>query len=66
MMIFFNEVLFASHCCVSCCVRYFHENKKQYFIPSLDFSFVIFRCKRCLLGQTKQGDTLLTNPPPGY
>ena len=55
-IIFFNEVLFTSYCCV----RYFHKRKKLYFIYSLDFSFVIFPCKRCLLGQTKRRGTLLT------
>ena len=61
-MIFFNEVLFTSYCCI----RYFHKRKKLYFIFSLDFSFVIFLWKRCLLGQTKRRSTLLTilQPPP--
>ena len=64
-MIFFNEVLFTCYCWV----RYFHKRKKQYFRFSLDFSFVIFLCKRCLVGQNKWRGTLLTifrPPPPGY
>ena len=34
-------------------------------LSSLDFSFVIFLCKRCLLGQTMRRGTLLTifQPP---
>ena len=61
-MIFFNEVLFTCYCWV----RYFHKRKKQYFRFSLDFSFVIFLCKRCLVGQNKWRGTLLTifRPPP--
>ena len=36
-------------------------------MSSLDFPFVIFLCKRCLLGQTKWWGTLLTIfQPPGY
>ena len=34
--------------------------EKKYSISSLDFPFVIFLCKRCLLGQTKRKGTLLT------
>ena len=61
--IFFNEVLFTSYCCI----RYFHKRKKYYFISSLGFSFVIFLCKKCLLGQTKWRGALLTIfQPPGY
>ena len=62
-MMFFNEVLFTSYCFV----RYFYKRKKQSFISSLDFSFVILLCKRCLLGQTKRRSTLLTIfRLPGY
>ena len=34
-------------------------------MSSFDFSFVIFQCKKCLLGQTKRRGTLLTmfRPP---
>ena len=41
----------------------FIKEKKQYFKSSLDFFFLIFLCKKCLLGQTKQKGTLLTIPP---
>ena len=59
-IIFFNEVLFTSYCCV----RYFHkrQNNTLYFpwVSLLSFFFA----KRCLLGQTKQKGTLLTILPP--
>ena len=45
----------------------FIKQKKKPFISSLDFSFVIFLCKKCLLGQTKRRGTLLTIfRPPRY
>ena len=50
----------------------FMKEKTFYFISSLDFSFVTFLCKRCLLGQNQWRNTLLTifrplgycTPPP--
>ena len=45
----------------------FMKEKTFYFISSLDFSFVIFLCKRCLLSQSQWRNTLLTIfRPPGY
>ena len=60
-MKFFLLVTVASNYCY-----YFHEEEKKIYI-FMDFSFVIFQCKRCLLGLTKRRGTLLTNfRPPGY
>ena len=59
-MQFFLLVTVASSYC-------YHFHKEKRFMSSMDFSFVIFQCKRCLLGLTKRRDTLLTNfRPPGY
>ena len=52
-----NNVLFTAS---YCCVRYSHERKKKktLYLPCIS-PLVIFLCKMCLLGQTKQGCILL-------
>ena len=50
---------------VTVALHIFIKEKKQYFVSSLDFFFVIFLCKRCLLGQIKRRGTLIAilRPP---